>query len=118
LKADEGLRPLGRREVGRSGEERVEVEQKSVALRSCACPQVHVGKMHGFMRMYWAKKILEWTNGPEEAIEVSVSAPLLTPPQLQHRLRARCARQRHASRRHPRHLSPCALAVRPRSPST
>jgi deoxyribodipyrimidine photo-lyase len=22
---------------------------------------VHRGKMHGFMRMYWAKKILEWT---------------------------------------------------------
>jgi hypothetical protein len=23
---------------------------------------VHYGKMHGFMRMYWAKKILEWTE--------------------------------------------------------
>ena len=23
---------------------------------------VHGGKMHGFMRMYWAKKILEWTE--------------------------------------------------------
>ena len=22
---------------------------------------VRQGKMHGFMRMYWAKKILEWT---------------------------------------------------------
>ena len=31
---------------------------------------VHLGKMHGFMRMYWAKKILEWTSGPEEAIQV------------------------------------------------
>jgi deoxyribodipyrimidine photo-lyase len=27
------------------------------------------GKMHGYMRMYWAKKVLEWTNSPEEAIE-------------------------------------------------
>lgn len=26
------------------------------------------GKMHGFMRMYWAKKILEWTKTPEDAI--------------------------------------------------
>lgn len=26
---------------------------------------VHCGKMHGFMRMYWAKKILEWTASPE-----------------------------------------------------
>jgi deoxyribodipyrimidine photo-lyase len=25
------------------------------------------GKMHGYMRMYWGKKILEWTRSPEEA---------------------------------------------------
>jgi deoxyribodipyrimidine photo-lyase len=30
------------------------------------------GKMHGYMRMYWAKKILEWTASPEEAIAVSI----------------------------------------------
>ena len=23
-------------------------------------------------RMYWAKKILEWTRGPEEALEISL----------------------------------------------
>ncbi|PNY09465.1 deoxyribodipyrimidine photo-lyase-like protein [Trifolium pratense] len=33
---------------------------------------VHYGKMHGFMRMYWAKKILEWTRGPEEALEICI----------------------------------------------
>ncbi|XP_027359937.1 deoxyribodipyrimidine photo-lyase isoform X1 [Abrus precatorius] len=33
---------------------------------------VHYGKMHGFMRMYWAKKILEWTRGPEDALEISL----------------------------------------------
>ncbi len=27
------------------------------------------GKMHGWARMYWAKKILEWTETPEEAFE-------------------------------------------------
>ncbi|KAG2438770.1 hypothetical protein HXX76_005312 [Chlamydomonas incerta] len=32
----------------------------------------HRGKMHGFMRMYWAKKILEWTTGPEQAIEWAI----------------------------------------------
>lgn len=26
------------------------------------------GKLHGFLRMYWAKKILEWTHNPEEAL--------------------------------------------------
>ena len=30
------------------------------------------GKMHGYMRMYWAKKILEWTESPERAMEIAV----------------------------------------------
>ena len=33
---------------------------------------VATGKMHGYMRMYWAKKILEWTASPEEAMEVAI----------------------------------------------
>ena len=33
---------------------------------------VHRGKMHGYLRMYWAKKILEWTGSPEEALEVAI----------------------------------------------
>lgn len=28
---------------------------------------VRTGKMHGYMRMYWAKKVLEWSGSPEEA---------------------------------------------------
>lgn len=30
------------------------------------------GKMHGYMRMYWAKKILEWTPGVHEAMKIAV----------------------------------------------
>jgi deoxyribodipyrimidine photo-lyase len=30
------------------------------------------GKMHGYLRMYWAKKILEWTTNPEEAMEIAI----------------------------------------------
>ncbi len=30
------------------------------------------GKMHGYMRMYWAKKILEWSPSPEEALEIAI----------------------------------------------
>jgi deoxyribodipyrimidine photo-lyase len=30
------------------------------------------GKMHGYMRMYWAKKILEWTETPEEAFDIAL----------------------------------------------
>ena len=33
---------------------------------------VFTGKMHGYMRMYWAKKILEWTPSPEEAQEIAI----------------------------------------------
>jgi deoxyribodipyrimidine photo-lyase len=30
------------------------------------------GKMHGYMRMYWAKKILEWSPSPEEALKTAL----------------------------------------------
>jgi len=30
------------------------------------------GKMHGYMRMYWAKKALEWSESPEQAIDILV----------------------------------------------
>jgi len=30
------------------------------------------GKMHGYMRMYWAKKILEWSKSPEEALKIAI----------------------------------------------
>jgi deoxyribodipyrimidine photo-lyase len=30
------------------------------------------GKMHGYMRMYWGKKILEWTPSPEEAFRIAL----------------------------------------------
>ena len=30
------------------------------------------GKMHGYMRMYWAKKILEWSGSPLRAMETAI----------------------------------------------
>ncbi len=33
---------------------------------------VLTGKMHGYMRMYWAKKILEWTPNPEIAFDTAL----------------------------------------------
>ena len=33
---------------------------------------VFEGKMHGFLRMYWAKKILEWTESPETALATAI----------------------------------------------
>ena len=31
------------------------------------------GKMHGYMRMYWAKKILEWSESPEAALQIAIN---------------------------------------------
>lgn len=33
---------------------------------------VATGAMHGYLRMYWAKKILEWSASPEEAIRIAL----------------------------------------------
>jgi deoxyribodipyrimidine photo-lyase len=30
------------------------------------------GKMHGYMRMYWGKKIIEWTKTPKEAYRIAI----------------------------------------------
>jgi deoxyribodipyrimidine photo-lyase len=30
---------------------------------------VHTGYMHNYMRMYWGKKVLEWTESPQEAYD-------------------------------------------------
>ncbi len=39
---------------------------------SAQLEMVKTGKMHGYMRMYWAKKILEWTKTPEEAQKIAI----------------------------------------------
>ncbi len=30
------------------------------------------GKIHGYLRMYWAKKMVEWTESPEQSIEFAI----------------------------------------------
>ncbi len=32
----------------------------------------HRGKMHGYMRMYWGKKILEWSRTPQDAFKAAI----------------------------------------------
>ncbi len=34
---------------------------------------VTIGWMHNYMRMYWAKKILEWSTSPKTAFEIAVT---------------------------------------------
>lgn len=33
---------------------------------------IYQGKMHGYMRMYWGKKILEWTRNPMQAYHLAL----------------------------------------------
>lgn len=33
---------------------------------------LRTGRIHGYMRMYWAKKILEWSASAEEALEIAI----------------------------------------------
>lgn len=30
------------------------------------------GRIHGYLRMYWAKKILEWSKSPKEALKIAI----------------------------------------------
>lgn len=54
-------------------QERLESAATHDPLWNAAQTQMAVeGWMHGYLRMYWAKKILEWTRSPEEAFEIAV----------------------------------------------
>lgn len=33
---------------------------------------LNTGKIHGYLRMFWAKKILEWSVSPEEALRIAI----------------------------------------------
>jgi deoxyribodipyrimidine photo-lyase len=33
---------------------------------------VITGKMHGYMRMYWGKKVLEWTKSPKQGFKIAL----------------------------------------------
>jgi deoxyribodipyrimidine photo-lyase len=41
------------------------------AWNAAQLQMVKTGYMHGYMRMYWAKKILEWTASPEDALTIA-----------------------------------------------
>ncbi len=43
------------------------------AWNAAQIEMLRTGKMHNYMRMYWAKKILEWTPAPDTAIEIAIT---------------------------------------------
>lgn len=42
------------------------------AWNAAQLQMIKTGKMHGYMRMYWAKKILEWSPNPQTAIDHAI----------------------------------------------
>jgi deoxyribodipyrimidine photo-lyase len=50
-------------ETGETGDPLWNAAQKEMLL---------TGRMHGYLRMYWAKKILEWTSDPETAFDLTL----------------------------------------------
>lgn len=47
-------------------------ETHDVAWNAAQTQMVRTGKMHGYMRMYWAKKILEWSENVDIAIDYAI----------------------------------------------
>jgi deoxyribodipyrimidine photo-lyase len=60
------------REFMYSAEEFEQALTHDVLWNAAQQQMVKTGKMHGYMRMYWAKKILEWTTSPEEALKIAI----------------------------------------------
>ncbi len=55
------------------GRERLEgAETHDPLWNASQVEMVRSGKMPGYLRMYWAKKILEWSASPEEALETAI----------------------------------------------
>jgi deoxyribodipyrimidine photo-lyase len=61
-----------KREYLYSSEEFEEARTHDDLWNAAQMEVVRRGKMHGYMRMYWAKKILEWTESPERALEIAI----------------------------------------------
>jgi deoxyribodipyrimidine photo-lyase len=78
----DGCEPWALRTLARHGRDRrpvlysadrLEAAETHDPLWNAAQRQmVESGWMHGYVRMYWAKKILEWTRAPDEAFDLAV----------------------------------------------
>jgi deoxyribodipyrimidine photo-lyase len=59
----EAIYSVSELEDGRTGDPYWNAAQREMAL---------TGKMHNYMRMYWGKRILEWTKTPQEAFRIAL----------------------------------------------
>ncbi|MEZ6255982.1 MAG: deoxyribodipyrimidine photo-lyase [Patescibacteria group bacterium] len=60
------------REYVYSIEEFEKAKTHDPAWNAAQLEMVSTGKMHGYMRMYWCKKILEWTPDPAVAMKIAL----------------------------------------------
>ena len=78
----EGLPQWSRGELQRHARDRREAEYALEQLEAARTgdeywnaaqdEMVCTGKMHGYMRMYWGKKIIEWVRDPAEAFRIAL----------------------------------------------
>lgn len=61
-----------KREYNYSLEEFEKAKTHDPLWNAAQMQMVKTGKMHGYMRMYWCKKILEWTENPRKAMEIAI----------------------------------------------
>lgn len=61
-----------KREYVYSLDELEQAKTHDEAWNAAQMEMVKTGKMHGYMRMYWAKKILEWTESADQAMEYAI----------------------------------------------
>jgi deoxyribodipyrimidine photo-lyase len=55
-----------------SRDELAEAQTHDPYWNAAMLEMVHTGFMHNYMRMYWGKKILEWSRTPEEAFQTTI----------------------------------------------
>jgi deoxyribodipyrimidine photo-lyase len=58
-----------KREITYSLEQLESAKTSDAAWNAAQTQMLKTGKIHGYMRMYWAKKLLEWTQDPQTAIK-------------------------------------------------
>jgi deoxyribodipyrimidine photo-lyase len=60
------------RELVYSLEDFEQARTHDTAWNAAQTQLLRTGKMHGYMRMYWAKKVLEWSKSPQDAIDTLI----------------------------------------------
>ncbi|MDD2435647.1 MAG: deoxyribodipyrimidine photo-lyase [Bacilli bacterium] len=63
---------IDEKEYSYSVQELEEAKTHDLYWNACQTEMVLTGKMHGYMRMYWGKKVLEWTNNYQHAYQILI----------------------------------------------